>query len=95
MKSAESSSNEILFLTPLIHGRGNGKNLAMAKQPKALKTFIEARSDFRKRGITIATWAKENGFEIKLVYAILAGDRKCYRGESHRIAVALGIKEDL
>lgn len=67
----------------------------MAKQSTALKTFQEARSDFRRRGITIATWAKENGFEIKLVYAVLAGERKCYRGESHRIAVALGIKQDL
>jgi gp16 family phage-associated protein len=67
----------------------------MAKQLKALRTAQEARGDFRNRGITIAAWAKENGFEIKLVYAVLAGERKCYRGESHRIAVALGIKEDL
>ncbi|WP_457334905.1 DNA-binding protein [Rhizobacter sp. P5_C2] len=67
----------------------------MKKETKVLKTFQEARGDFRSRGITIANWAKENDFEIKLVYAVLAGERKCYRGESHRIAVALGIKEDL
>lgn len=27
-----------------------------------------------------------------LVYAVIKGERKCLRGESHRIAVALGLK---
>lgn len=58
----------------------------MSKSPNAVK------ADFEQRGVTIADWAEHRGFSRALVYAVLAGRKRCIRGESHRIAVALGIK---
>lgn len=49
-------------------------------------------SSFRARGQTVQDWAKTRGFNPKLVYSILNGHRKCLRGQSHEIAVALGLK---
>lgn len=51
----------------------------------------QALALFRAHGQPIASWALEQGFSVKLVYAVLAG-RKCLRGESHRIALALHLK---
>jgi len=53
---------------------------------------MQAWERFRRNGITVAQWAKANGFEKSLVYAVLRG-RKCLRGQSHDIAVALGLKQ--
>jgi gp16 family phage-associated protein len=47
---------------------------------------------FRQRGETISKWANARGFAPKLVYSVLSGNRKCLRGESFRVAIALGIK---
>lgn len=43
-------------------------------------------------GMTVKEYARLNGFSESLVYAVLAGKNKASRGESHRIAVALGLK---
>jgi gp16 family phage-associated protein len=51
----------------------------------------QALAIFRAHGQPIASWASEQGFSVKLVYAVLSG-RKCLRGESHRIALALHLK---
>lgn len=59
------------------------------------KTVQDIRTEFNKRGVSIAAWAEHHQFSQVLVYAVLRGDRKCLRGQSHRIAVALGLKEDL
>jgi gp16 family phage-associated protein len=55
-------------------------------------TPVEARQALRANGRSVAEWARHNGFPAALVYAVLGGQRKCLRGESHRIAVALGLK---
>jgi gp16 family phage-associated protein len=47
---------------------------------------------FRARGQSVADWAREHGFNSKLVYQVLAGQRKCLRGESYQIAKALNMK---
>ncbi|MCO5337585.1 hypothetical protein [Delftia tsuruhatensis] len=47
---------------------------------------------FRTEGISVASWAKERGFNERLVRAILRGERKCLRGESAKIAKELGLK---
>lgn len=52
----------------------------------------EARKKLQEQGISLAEWASEHGFPRHLVYAVASGQRKCLRGESHRVAVALGIK---
>lgn len=57
-----------------------------------LKTPAEVRADFLARGLCISAWARENGFSTNLVFDILGGRKKCIRGQSHRIAVRLGIK---
>lgn len=51
-----------------------------------------ARDRFRASGKSVSDWAREHGFSISLVQSVLTGTRPCHRGESHAIAVALGMK---
>ena len=55
-------------------------------------TNREVQDWFRAKGIAINQWSEERGFNTSLVYAVLQGKRKCLRGQSHQIAVALGLK---
>jgi gp16 family phage-associated protein len=57
------------------------------------KAHQQAREKFSRSGLSISDWARENGFNRSLVYEVLAGRKKCHRGDSHRIAVMLGIKK--
>lgn len=52
-----------------------------------------AKSLFEDSGISVAEWARARGFSSGLVYQVLEGNRKCLRGQSHRIAIALGLKK--
>ncbi|MDH0648068.1 DNA-binding protein [Pseudomonas sp. GD03858] len=45
------------------------------------------------QGISVMDFAKKNGLHPSTVYAVLNGQKKCLRGEAHRAAVLLGIKE--
>ncbi|AKR42372.1 MAG: DNA-binding protein [Methylophilus sp.] len=56
-------------------------------------SFDQAKSHFQAEGISIAEWSRSWGFKTALVYRVLRGEAKCLRGESHNIAMALGIKE--
>ena len=58
------------------------------------KTAREVRDEFIAAGQSIAGWSRANKTSPRLVYAILseASSRRCLRGESHRIAVLLGLK---
>jgi len=56
------------------------------------KRAKEVRQHFDEQGISIADWAEQRGFSVDLTRAILSGKRRCIRGQSHQIAVALGIK---
>ena len=51
------------------------------------------RELFADAGISVAEWARVQGFSTGLVYQVLEGRRKCLRGQSHKIAVALGLKQ--
>lgn len=53
-------------------------------------TAIRARFD--REGINVSEWARQRDFSPKLVHQVLSGRRRCRRGESYRIAVALGLK---
>jgi gp16 family phage-associated protein len=53
---------------------------------------LSARQLFETNGLSIAEWARVRGFSSGLVYQVLDGRRRCVRGQSHRIAVALGLK---
>lgn len=52
----------------------------------------EVRNEFRERGISVAEWARQNRFNPTLVYQVLRCRHIPTRGQSHRIAVTLGMK---
>lgn len=52
----------------------------------------EAKQNLIAQGQSIAGWARENGFSVPSVRAVLAGHNKGNFGESHKVAVALGLK---
>jgi len=59
-----------------------------------LRTPSEVKQAFVDKGETITAWAKAHGFSRNEVYAVLNGKTKGRHGNSHRIAVLLGIKAD-
>lgn len=56
------------------------------------RTPEEARAWLDYQGVSITQWSRDRGFHLSLVYAILSGRKKFNRGQSHNIAVALGMK---
>ncbi len=60
-----------------------------------LKTREQVRRDFDRHGKSIAAWAKSHGFSVPNTYLVLRGKNKGLRGQSHRIAVLLGIKDGI
>lgn len=71
----------------------NGVGVTSADRLKA--RALAVREQFAASGTNISEWAQEHGFSVSLVQSVLTGTRPCRRGESHRIAVALGIKEEV
>jgi gp16 family phage-associated protein len=65
----------------------------LAQSGGTTKAGDVVRAAFRENGIVIADWARERGFSVELTRMVLAGKRKCLRGQSHQIAIALGIKQ--
>lgn len=64
----------------------------------SLKLRSEVREEFSSKGWAVSSWAKQHGYSAQLVHTILHDDdkkprRPCLRGESHNIAVDLGIKQ--
>ena len=57
------------------------------------RTGAELRAEFERRGLSIAEWARAHGFSSALVYQVLTGRKRCVRGQSHQIAVLLGLKQ--
>ena len=57
-------------------------------------TLEQVKQDFEKRGVSFASWAKEHKYKYGTVIAVINGANKGRRGEAHRVAVALGIKQD-
>lgn len=52
----------------------------------------QVKKSLSDHGMSIRDFARLYGFGESLVYAVLAGKNKASRGESYRIAVALGLK---
>lgn len=59
----------------------------------AILTPEQARAALDRQGITIAQFCRENGLNKNLVSDLLNGRKKGRRGEAHRAAVLLGIKD--
>ena len=57
-----------------------------------LRTPQEAKAELERKGVSVSAWAVANGFNPGLVLMILNGHRRPTRGQSHNIAVKLGIK---
>lgn len=53
------------------------------------------RNEFALRGVSIAEWSRQRGYSSALVYQVLRGEKKCLRGQSHQIAMALGLKDGI
>ena len=53
----------------------------------------EARDRLNHLGVSAKDWAHQHEFNPSTVYAVLNGQKKCVRGEAHRAAVLLGIKD--
>ncbi|NUU34655.1 DNA-binding protein [Pseudomonas sp. C2B4] len=53
----------------------------------------QAREALEKRGQSAKDFAKLHDLNASTVYAVLSGQSHCRRGEAHRAAVLLGIKD--
>lgn len=61
------------------------------KQNK-LRTIEEVLADFANKGISIRSWALENGLSPSVVHSVLKGRLIGRIGKSHKVAVMLGLK---
>lgn len=64
----------------------------MSAKTTPLLTPAQARDALDRRGETAAAFARRNGLPASAVYRVLYGINKGRSGNSHRAAVALGIK---
>jgi gp16 family phage-associated protein len=71
------------------HDAANAEGRGVFGDAKAI------RQRFDDQGVSIADWAHQHGFSVDLTRAILSGKRRCIRGQSHQIAVALGLKRPI
>jgi gp16 family phage-associated protein len=60
---------------------------------RRVRTPREVREEFEKKGLSIARWSLLNGFNPNTVSDLLNGRKKGIRGEAHKIAVTLGLKD--
>lgn len=77
---------------PRMQSQIEQKRTNVAPPSPPVKTAAEARADFDRRGKSIAQWAREHNVSSALVMRVLSGNRACFRGQSHKIAVLLGMK---
>lgn len=54
-----------------------------------LKTPTQVKNDFRRRGITITSWARKHGIHHQIVRDLLDQKLKGNYGTAHRAAVLL------
>jgi gp16 family phage-associated protein len=62
---------------------------------RQVKTREQVRKQFNRVGMSIAEWSRRHGVDQRLTYQVLSGEKKGLRGQSHRIAVLLGIKDGI
>ena len=58
-----------------------------------IKTPEEVRREFDERGQSIAEWSRCHNLSVFTVYRVLKNAGLAKRGESHRAAVLLGLKQ--
>lgn len=57
-----------------------------------LKTREEVLENFARKGLSIRSWAIENGLPPSVVHSVLKGKATGRIGVSHKAAVKLGLK---
>ena len=67
----------------------------MQNSTTSLRSTAEIRLEFARRGLSISGWARLHGYSAQLVYGVLTGRNRGLRGQSHEIAVRLGLKHGL
>lgn len=60
--------------------------------PQQTLTRQQALTWLRSNGVAVTDWAKNNGFDPSVVYALLNGRTRGHRGKAHEAALALGLK---
>lgn len=85
---------------PPLHGTVKGRKKGKGYEPdKHSKTDIpltlreSVKDAFAERGLSISQWARKHNLAPQYVYDLLNGRTNGARGESHRAAVLLGLKE--
>lgn len=59
---------------------------------KKTMTGEQVKAEFRKRGITLSSWAEQNKFPYPIVSGVVRGTLKGNFGVAHDVAVALKMK---
>jgi len=62
-------------------------------KPRTTRTVQQVRADFRRKGISIGSWADKNGLSRASVNQVLTGRNAATVGIGHKIAVLLGLKD--
>ena len=60
---------------------------------ESIRTAEEIKRELERQGRSIADLARSNALRPSVVYDLLGGRIRGTRGESHRAAVLLGLKE--
>lgn len=59
----------------------------------ATRTPAQAKAWLESQGKSVKEFTEEHALDLHTTYQVLAGTKKGKRGEAHRAAVLLGIKE--
>lgn len=59
------------------------------------KTFEQVKTEFFDNGESVADWARKHNFPAMSVYQILRNNRIPVRGESYKIALKLGLVDQV
>ncbi|MFJ4143020.1 DNA-binding protein [Pseudomonas sp. NPDC089734] len=57
-----------------------------------IRTAAQAKAWLDQQGKSVQEFARENNIDPATTYQVLAGRKKGRRGESHKVAVLLGMK---
>lgn len=58
-----------------------------------LRSLEDVERELDRKGISKADWARKHGIKPGVLYEIFSRRSSCRRGEAHRAAVLLGLKE--
>ncbi|DBA08214.1 TPA_asm: Phage protein [Pseudomonas phage vB_PaeM-D14A] len=76
-----------------LHSHEITRNETMHNAYPTEQACEKARQHLASQGLSARQWAVKNNLTPSTVYAVLNRQKKCLRGEAHRAAVLLGIKD--